>query len=100
LRAGKAGEVYNIGGHNERTNIDIVKMILQVLDKPESLISFTSDRPGHDKRYAIDPAKSERELEWRPTVNLEQGMQETIDWYVSNRTWWERVRTGAYLGAH
>lgn len=99
LRAGKAGEVYNIGGHNERTNIDIVKMILQVLDKPESLISFTSDRPGHDKRYAIDPAKSERELGWRPTVNLEQGMQKTIDWYVSNRTWWERVRTGAYLGA-
>jgi len=76
-----------------------VKMILQVLDKPESLISFTSDRPGHDKRYAIDPAKSERELGWRPTVNLEQGMQDTIDWYVSNRTWWERVRTGAYLGA-
>lgn len=99
LRAGKAGEVYNIGGHNERTNIDIVKMILQVLDKPESLISFTSDRPGHDKRYAIDPAKSERELGWRPTVNLERGMQKTIDWYVSNRTWWERVRTGAYLGA-
>ncbi|MBG9734608.1 dTDP-glucose 4,6-dehydratase [Paenibacillus alvei] len=97
LRVGKVGEVYNIGGHNERTNLDIVRMILQVLNKPESLITFTSDRPGHDKRYAIDPSKSERELGWRPQIELEQGLRQTVAWYVSNQAWWERVRSNAYL---
>lgn len=97
LRVGKVGEVYNIGGHNERTNLDVVRMILQVLNKPESLITFTSDRPGHDKRYAIDPSKSERELGWRPQIELEQGMRQTVAWYVSNQAWWERVRSNAYL---
>lgn len=97
LRVGKVGEVYNIGGHNERTNLDVVRMILQVLNKPESLITFTSDRPGHDKRYAIDPSKSERELGWRPQIELEQGMRQTVAWYVSNQAWCERVRSNAYL---
>lgn len=97
LRVGRVGEVYNIGGHNERTNLDVVRMILQVLNKPESLITFITDRPGHDKRYAIDPSKTERELGWRPQIELEQGMRQTVAWYVSNRAWWERVRSGAYL---
>lgn len=97
LQVGRVGEVYNIGGHNERTNLDVVRLILQVLNKPESLITFTSDRPGHDKRYAIDPSKSERELGWRPHIELEQGIRQTVAWYVSNQAWWERIRSGAYL---
>ncbi|MCE5170159.1 dTDP-glucose 4,6-dehydratase [Paenibacillus profundus] len=97
LRRGIAGEVYNIGGHHERTNLEVTRMVLQELRKPESLITFVADRLGHDKRYAIDPAKTERELGWRPGKELEQGMKETIMWYVTNRSWWERVRSGAYL---
>nr|WP_272491184.1 dTDP-glucose 4,6-dehydratase [Paenibacillus apiarius] len=97
LRRGKAGEVYNIGGHHERTNLEVARMVLQELGKPESLITFVADRLGHDKRYAIDPEKTERELGWRPSKELEQGMKETIRWYVTNRSWWERVRSGAYL---
>nr|WP_272595733.1 dTDP-glucose 4,6-dehydratase [Paenibacillus apiarius] len=97
LRRGKAGEVYNIGGHHERTNLEVASMVLQELGKPESLITFVADRLGHDKRYAIDPEKTERELGWRPIKELEQGMKETIRWYVTNRSWWERVRSGAYL---
>lgn len=97
LWRGKAGEVYNIGGHHERTNLEVARMVLQELGKPESLITFVADRLGHDKRYAIDPEKTERELGWRPSKELEQGMKETIRWYVTNRSWWERVRSGAYL---
>jgi dTDP-glucose 4,6-dehydratase len=96
LEGGKPGEVYNIGGGSERRNIDIVKAILSALKKPESLIRFVTDRPGHDRRYAIDPEKIKRELGWAPTKTFEQGLEETVRWYVDNPKWWERVMSGAY----
>ncbi|MFZ5471757.1 MAG: dTDP-glucose 4,6-dehydratase [Myxococcota bacterium] len=96
LEKGKAGEVYNIGGGAERKNIEIVKLILQLLGKPESLIKFVKDRPGHDRRYAIDPAKVKAELGWTPAHTFERGLEETVRWYVENRPWWERVMSGAY----
>lgn len=88
MRNGTEGEVYNIGGHNERRNIDVVKTILSVLEKPESLIEFVRDRPGHDRRYAIDPEKIHRELGWRPSTDFETGILQTIRWYVENKEWW------------
>ena len=96
MRNGKAGEVYNVGGHNERTNITVVKTILRELHKPESLIGFVTDRPGHDRRYAIDPAKIHRELGWLPTTNFEDGIRDTVRWYVENRAWWESILAGDY----
>ncbi|MBP1654434.1 MAG: dTDP-glucose 4,6-dehydratase [Bacteroidetes bacterium] len=97
LRRGVAGEVYNIGGSNEWANIDIVKLVLRLLGKPESLISYVRDRPGHDRRYAIDATRIHRELGWKPTVSFDQGLAETVRWYVDHRTWWSRVMTGEYL---
>ncbi len=88
MRNGTEGEVYNIGGHNEHRNIDVVKTILSVLEKPESLIEFVRDRPGHDRRYAIDPEKIHRELGWRPSTDFETGILQTIRWYVENKEWW------------
>lgn len=88
MRNGTEGEVYNIGGHNERRNIDVVKTILSVLEKPESLIEFVRDRPGHDRRYAIDPEKIHRELGWLPSTDFETGILQTIRWYVENKEWW------------
>jgi dTDP-glucose 4,6-dehydratase len=96
LEKGKAGEVYNIGGNSERKNIDIVKGILGLVGKPESLIKFVKDRPGHDRRYAIDPSKIKAELGWAPAHTFEQGLAETVKWYVDNSAWWERVMSGAY----
>jgi len=96
LSKGKAGEVYNIGGHNEWHNIDIVKLILKELGKPESLISFVTDRLGHDRRYAIDAAKIKRELGWEPSVRFEDGIKATIDWYLKNKVWISRIKSGAY----
>ena len=96
LEQGKAGEVYNIGGGAERRNIDLVKGILGLLGKPESLIKFVTDRPGHDRRYAIDASKAKRELGWQPAHTFEQGLADTVSWYVENRAWWERVTSGAY----
>jgi dTDP-glucose 4,6-dehydratase len=96
LAKGRTGEVYNIGCQNERPNIEIVKRILSHLDKPESLIRHVEDRPGHDRRYAIDPAKIERELGWKPEHTFEDALPKTIEWYLGNREWWERVRSGAY----
>ena len=84
---GKAGERYNIGGHNEKRNIDIVKLILKHLNKPESLIEFVEDRKGHDYRYAIDPSKIKAELGWEPETKFEDGIIKTIDWYLENRDW-------------
>jgi dTDP-glucose 4,6-dehydratase len=97
LEQGKAGEVYNIGGGAERKNIEIVRTILALLGKPESLIRFVDDRPGHDRRYAIDPSKTKCELGWTPTHTFERGLAETVEWYVANTGWWERVMSGAYL---
>jgi len=96
LEKGKSGEVYNIGAENERANVDIVRHILKHLDKPETLIRNVADRPGHDRRYAIDPTKIERELGWKPAKDPKVALDETIDWYVNNREWWERVRSGDY----
>jgi dTDP-glucose 4,6-dehydratase len=96
LERGKAGEVYNIGGHNEKPNIEIVKRILAELNKPERLITYVKDRPGHDRRYAIDASKIERELGWTPEHTFEQALPLTVRWYLNNREWTERVRSGAY----
>lgn len=96
LRKGREGEVYNIGGHNEMRNIDIVKLICKALDKPESLITYVADRKGHDMRYAIDPAKIHGELGWLPTTMFAEGIQKTIQWYLDNRGWWENIISGEY----
>ena len=97
MRNGKNGEVYNIGGHNERQNIEVVKTILKALDKPESLITYVTDRKGHDLRYAIDPTKIETELGWKPKYNFETGIKETIEWYMNNQEWMDDVTSGDYL---
>ncbi|MBU5444363.1 dTDP-glucose 4,6-dehydratase [Paenibacillus sp. MSJ-34] len=96
LHNGKDGEVYNVGGNNERTNVQIVKTILQELGKPESLITHVTDRPGHDRRYGIDATKLTTELGWQPKHNFETGIKETIKWYLENQQWWTRIQTGAY----
>ena len=96
IRQGKVGEVYNIGGHNEMRNIDIVKIICKALDKPESLITHVTDRKGHDMRYAIDPAKIHAELGWLPETMFKDGIQKTIEWYLNNKEWWERIISGEY----
>lgn len=96
IHKGKIGEVYNIGGHNEKTNLDVVKTILRHLDKPESLITFVGDRKGHDLRYAIDPTKIHTELGWLPTTKFEDGIRQTIDWYLDNKPWWEKIISGEY----
>ena len=96
VRKGRVGEVYNIGGHNERTNLQVVKTILKALDKPESLIRFVTDRPGHDMRYAIDPSKIHKELGWLPETPFDEGIQKTIRWYLNNKPWWEHIISGDY----
>ena len=96
IRKGREGEVYNIGGHNEMRNIDIVKLICRELGKPESLITFVADRKGHDMRYAIDPAKIHEELGWLPETRFEDGIKKTIRWYLENRPWWEEIISGEY----
>ena len=96
IRRGRVGEVYNIGGHNERTNMQVVKTILKALGKPESLIRHVTDRPGHDRRYAIDPSKIHRELGWLPKTTFDEGIQKTVRWYLDNRQWWEEILSGEY----
>lgn len=96
LKKGKIGEVYNVGGNNEKANIEIVKLILQSLGKGEDLITYVQDRPGHDRRYAIDNTKITTELGWKPQYTFEQGIAETIDWYQNHREWLERIVSGAY----
>lgn len=91
LHDGKIGEVYNIGGNNEKRNIEIVKLILKELGKPESLIRYVKDRPGHDRRYAIDSSKIQKELGWKPIYSFEDGMRKTIQWYLKNKEWWEKL---------
>ena len=97
IHNGKVGEVYNIGGHNEKQNIEVVKLILKALEKPESLITYVTDRKGHDLRYAIDPAKIHSELGWLPETPFDKGIVETINWYLENKIWWERILNGEYL---
>lgn len=96
IHQGRNGEVYNIGGNNERTNIYIVKEILAALNKPESLISYVADRPGHDRRYGIDATKITDELGWQPKYNFETGIKATIAWYLDNKDWWNTIQSGQY----
>ena len=96
LRSGKVGEIYNIGGHNEMRNIDIVRLICRELGKSESLITHVTDRKGHDRRYAIDPTKIHTELGWLPETRFEDGIKKTIRWYLDNRPWWEKIVSGEY----
>lgn len=96
IRKGRVGEVYNIGGHNEKTNLEVVKTILKELGKGEDLITFVKDRPGHDRRYAIDPAKIHCELGWLPQTSFAEGIKKTIKWYLDNEYWWQRIISGEY----
>lgn len=96
IHQGRVGEVYNVGGHNERTNLTVVKTILQALNKSEDLISYVTNRPGHDLRYAIDPDKIAKELGWRPLVKFADGIQKTIQWYLDNTAWWQNILSGEY----
>jgi dTDP-glucose 4,6-dehydratase len=97
IKKGNIGEVYNIGGHNEKTNLEVVKLILNYLNKPETLISYVKDRAGHDLRYAIDPSKISKELGWLPKTNFEKGIKLTIEWYINNQKWLDSVISGDYL---
>ena len=96
VRNGKAGEIYNVGGHNEMRNIDIVRLICKELGKPESLITYVTDRKGHDLRYAIDPTKIHNELGWLPETKFADGIKKTVSWYLENRDWWETIVSGEY----
>jgi len=107
LTKGRPGETYNVGGDSERTNIEVVRSICRLLDQMlpqspnrlhEKLIEFVTDRPGHDARYAIDASKIGRELGWRPRHTFEAGLRDTVRWFLDNRSWWERVMSGAYRG--
>lgn len=96
IREGRVGEVYNVGGHNEKSNLEVVKTILKELEKPESLITYVTDRLGHDMRYAIDPTKIHNELGWLPETKFEDGIKMTIEWYLNHREWWESIISGEY----
>ncbi|WP_068779051.1 dTDP-glucose 4,6-dehydratase [Paenibacillus sp. GM2] len=96
IHKGRNGEVYNIGGNNERTNVHIIKTILKQLGKSESLMTYVKDRPGHDRRYGIDPTKTMTELGWKPRHSFETGIRETIKWYLDNKEWWTRIQSGEY----
>ena len=96
MRKGSEGEVYNIGGHNEKTNLEVVQTILRELKKPENLITYVTDRPGHDRRYAIDPAKIQNELGWLPAIKFDDGIRTTVRWYLDHRDWWEDILKGDY----
>ena len=96
IHKGREGEVYNVGGHNERKNIDIVRLICKALGKSESLITYVADRKGHDMRYAIDPTKIHNELGWLPETKFEDGIHKTIQWYLNNKSWWQEIVSGEY----
>lgn len=98
IHNGRVGEVYNIGGHNEKTNLEVVKTIINELGKSEDLITYVTDRAGHDMRYAIDPTKIHNELGWLPETKFDEGIKQTIKWYLENRTWWENIINGEYQG--
>lgn len=96
IRKGTVGEIYNVGGHNERKNLDVVKTILKILGKSEDLIEFVTDRKGHDRRYAIDPTKITNELGWTPKTKFDDGIKLTVAWYLENRAWWQKIISGEY----
>ncbi|MGN0505885.1 MAG: dTDP-glucose 4,6-dehydratase [Lachnospiraceae bacterium] len=96
IHDGRVGEIYNVGGHNEKTNLEVVQTILKALGKSENLIHYVTDRPGHDLRYAIDPTKLETELGWKPQYNFDTGIKQTIEWYLTHKEWWQRIINGDY----
>ena len=96
MQKGRVGEIYNVGGHNERRNIDVVRDILRILNRGEDLIEHVADRKGHDRRYAIDPTKIANELGWTPKTKFADGLKKTVEWYINNRTWWESIINGDY----
>ena len=96
IHNGRVGEVYNIGGHNERTNLQVVKTIIKELGRSEDLITYVTDRLGHDMRYAIDPTKIHDELGWEPTTLFDEGIKKTVKWYLENKSWWENIISGEY----
>ncbi len=96
IHGGRVGEVYNVGGHNEKTNLEVVKIIVEALGKDESLITYVTDRAGHDMRYAIDPTKIHNELGWLPATKFDDGIKKTIKWYLDNKAWWENIISGEY----
>lgn len=97
LHKGRIGEVYNVGGHNEKSNIEVVKTLLRILGKDESLIRYVKDRPGHDMRYAIDPTKIQNELGWEPETSFNDGLRKTVNWYLANTAWWQNIVSGDYM---
>lgn len=97
VRKGRAGEIYNVGGHNERTNIEVVKTVLDILGKPYSLVKYVTDRPGHDLRYAINADKIAKELGWTPQTSFIEGIRKTVEWYLANKSWWTSIISGEYL---
>lgn len=96
IQQGKPGEIYNIGGNNEKTNLELVHCILAMMGRPFSLITFVTDRPGHDRRYALETSKIDHELGWRPAIPLEEGLGKTVQWYINNESWWRRIKSGEY----
>ena len=100
VRYGKNGEIYNLGGHAERSNLEVVKVILKAMNKPESLIKFVTDRPGHDLRYAMDSSKVEKELGWKRDYTFEDGIKETVEWYLNNENWIKDIENGNYKNAY
>jgi dTDP-glucose 4,6-dehydratase len=97
LQKGKPGEIYNISGRTEKANLELIYILLELLHKPKSLIQFVTDRPGHDRRYALDITKINGELGWKPTSSFEQALQDTVNWYLAHESWWSRIKTGEYL---
>ncbi len=96
LQKGEPGQIYNIAGMNEITNLELIQQLLQLLDKPRDLIQFVTDRPGHDRRYAVDATKISKELDYRPEYSFEKGLSSTVDWYLKNESWWQRIKSGEY----
>jgi dTDP-glucose 4,6-dehydratase len=96
IQYGMLGEIYNIGAHKEKANLELVKSLLDILGKPHSLITFVADRPGHDRRYALSAAKIRRELGWKPKVSINEGLRKTVQWYIDNEAWWRRIKSGEY----
>ena len=96
IQKGRPGEIYNIGAHKEKTNLELVKCLLDILGRPHSLITFVGDRPGHDRRYALSTLKIRRELGWKPKVSINEGLRRTVQWYIENEAWWRRIKSGEY----
>jgi dTDP-glucose 4,6-dehydratase len=97
IHEGQEGEVYNIGANNERTNLEIVRLILELMGKSEDLIRFVRDRLGHDRRYAVDSSKIRKKLGWSHQISFKEGLAETVEWYMEHTSWWKRIKTGEYL---